>query len=123
MSGSDVGSKHTFDPRDFTPWPFDLEPTENGRITMLERVTTVMPSLANAQLVSHLAGVRPLSADRMPLIGAVPGRRGAYLATGHGTKGIHLAPITGKVISQLIVNGTTDIPIPMDAFAPMRFTR
>ena len=123
MSGSDVGSKHTFDPRDFTPWPFDLEPTENGRITMLERVTSVMPSLANAQLVSHLAGVRPLSADRMPLIGAVPGRRGAYLATGHGTKGIHLAPITGKVISQLIVNGTTDIPIPMDAFAPTRFTR
>ena len=123
MSGLDVDSKHSFDPNDPTPWSFDLQPTDDGRNTMLERVTAIMPSIANAQMVSHLAGVRPLSADRMPLIGAVLGQRGVYLATGHGTKGIHLAPITGKVISQLIVDGKTDVPVPMEAFSPARFAK
>ena len=123
MSGLDVDSKHSFDPDDPTPWPFDLQPTEDGRNTMLERVTAIMPAIANAQMMSHLAGVRTLSADRMPLIGTVPGRHGVYLATGHGTKGIHLAPITGKVVAQLIVDGKTDVPVPMEAFSPARFAK
>jgi D-amino-acid dehydrogenase len=65
--------------------------------------------------------VRPLSPDRRPLIGSVPGCPGAYLATGHGTKGIHLAPVTGRLIADLITRGRTDLPVSLEAFSPGRF--
>ncbi len=81
-----------------------------------------MPALEDAEVVDHLAGVRPLSADRMPLIGPVPGWDGVYMATGHGTKGIHLSAITGRLVADLMVRGDTDVPVPVDAFSPLRFS-
>jgi len=80
-----------------------------------------MPPLTEAELTAHLAGVRPLSADRMPLIGPVPGLDGAWLATGHGTKGIHLAPITARMIADYITGGRPGSEIPAEAFLPERF--
>ena len=121
MTGADVDTRHVFDPRDNIPPDFDLEPKAANRDHMLERAVRVMPAIEEAQLVAHLAGVRPLCADRMPLIGAVPGLEGVYLATGHGTKGIHLAPITGRIVADLIVRGRSDVPVPVAAFSPGRF--
>jgi D-amino-acid dehydrogenase len=117
----DVDAKHVFDPSDPTPPSFDEGPTQAGLDTMIERAVRVMPALREAELVMHLAGVRPLSADRMPLIGPVPGLDGAWLATGHGTKGIHLAPVTATIISDYIARGCTGSEIPAEAFLPERF--
>ena len=122
MSGMDVDATHVFDPRETGPWEYDLQPSEWGRNFILERVLSVMPALEDAEVVDHLAGVRPLSADRMPLIGPVPGWDGVYLATGHGTKGIHLSAITGRLVADLMVRGDTDVPVPVDAFSPLRFS-
>jgi glycine oxidase len=121
MSGLDVDSVHVFDPKDTGPWEFDLNPSEWGRNFMLERVLKIMPALEEAEVVDHLAGVRPLCADRMPLIGPVPGWQGAYIATGHGTKGIHLSAVTGRIVADQIVRGKTGVPVPAEAFSPGRF--
>jgi glycine oxidase len=121
MSGIDVLARHVFDPADTSPPVFDGQPREESRDLMIERAVRVMPAIADAELVTHLAGVRPLSADRMPLIGAVPGLDGAYLATGHGTKGIHLAPITARMIADLIVGGSSAGDVPRAEFLPARF--
>lgn len=51
---------------------------------MIEQSLKVMPAIAEADLVTHLAGVWPMSAGRTPIIGPVPGVRGVILATGHG---------------------------------------
>ena len=72
-------------------------------------------------MVQQLAGVRPLSPDRQLLIGPAPNCPGAYLATGHGTKGIHLAAVTGRLIADLITRGRTDLPVSLDVFSPDRF--
>jgi D-amino-acid dehydrogenase len=68
-----------------------------------------------------LAGYRPLSPDRLPLIGPVPGVEGAYLATGHGTKGIHLATGTARLIADLILGRDREADIPLAPFDPARF--
>jgi glycine/D-amino acid oxidase-like deaminating enzyme len=121
MSGMDVDARHVFDPEDTTPPVFDLNPKpENGQL-MIERGLRVMPALSEADLIDHLAGVRPLSADRMPIIGSVPGIEGAILATGHGTKGIHLAPITARMVEDLVLHGENRQPIPYETFLPDRF--
>ena len=100
---------------------FDRQPTEAARVELLQRAIDVLPDLEEAELVQHLAGSRPLSPDGLPIIGPVPGWDGVMLATGHTTKGIHLGPITGRIIADSIVKGSTDVPVDLDAFRPSRF--
>jgi D-amino-acid dehydrogenase len=47
-------------------------------------------------------GLRPLSADGLPLIGRLPTQSRIAVATGHGHIGVSLAPATGKLIAELL---------------------
>ncbi len=67
------------------------------------------------------AGMRSLSPDGLPFIGPVPGLDGIHLATGHGTLGITLAPLTGELIAPLLLEGTRHELL--DAFDPARVQR
>lgn len=100
---------------------WDLKPTDQAKATLVQGAMQVMPALENAELAVHLAGVRPLSADRLPLIGPVPSLEGAYVATGHGTKGVHLSPCTGQLMADLICRGHSDLSLDAQAFDPARF--
>jgi D-amino-acid dehydrogenase len=51
------------------------------------------------------AGLRPASADGLPLIGAVPGREGLYVAAGHTMLGVTLAPATAAALAPLVLRG------------------
>ncbi|MBO8191091.1 FAD-dependent oxidoreductase [Streptomyces oryzae] len=53
----------------------------------------------------RLAGMRPSTPDGLPLIGSVPGRAGVYVATGHGTLGLTLAPATAAALAPLVLHG------------------
>ena len=99
----------------------DRVPTETARVEIMQRAIDVFPDLENAALVEQLAGSRPLSPDRIPIIGPVPGKEGVVLATGHTTKGIHLGPITAKVVTQYIQGGCKQVPSSMELFLPERF--
>ena len=111
-----------YDPAElFLGEEFDRQPTEGARVELLQRAVDVLPALENAELVQQLAGSRPLSPDRLPVIGPVPGWEGIVLATGHGTKGIHLGPITGRTVAQYILEGCGQTPEEMKPFSPGRF--
>ena len=97
-------------------------PTETARVEIMQRAIDVFPDLENASLVEQLAGSRPLSPDRQPIIGPVPGKEGVVLATGHTTKGIHLGPSTAKAVTEFILAGCKDVPPSIDLFLPDRFT-
>lgn len=64
-------------------------------------------------------GLRPLTPDGLPVIGAVPGHANGYIATGHAMLGMTLAPVTATMIADLIVDGHRHAEA--DAFDPMRF--
>lgn len=100
---------------------FIARPTEAARYEITQRAVDVLPAAEEATVVQQLAGYRPLSPDRLPLIGPAPGCDGAFLATGHGTKGIHLALATGQIVADLITRGSTDLDVPLAAFDPGRF--
>ena len=51
------------------------------------------------------AGLRPATPDGLPLIGALPGLEGVYLATGHGMLGVTLAPATAALLAPLVLEG------------------
>ena len=100
---------------------FDRRPTETARLELLQRAIDVFPDLERAELVQQLAGSRPLSPDGKPIIGPVPGLESVLLATGHATKGIHLGPITGRIITDYICHGSTRVVSDMGQFLPDRF--
>ena len=100
---------------------FDRQPTETARLELLQRAIDVLPDLERAELVQQLAGSRPLSPDSKPIIGPVPGWDGILLATGHTTKGIHLGPITGRIITDYVRHGSTRAVSDMTEFLPDRF--
>ena len=99
----------------------DPQPTEDFKLRILSRGMEILPYIEEAEVVEHLAGFRPLSADICPIIGPVPGCEGLHLATGHGPWGIQLAPITGKLIADLILRGETSEDLAMEHYLPARF--
>ena len=111
-----------YDQRDlFLGEEFDRRPTESARLELLQRAIDVFPDLERAELVQQLAGSRPLSPDGKPIIGPAPGWDGVLLATGHTTKGIHLGPITGRIIADYVCRGATDVVSDMSELLPDRF--
>ena len=55
--------------------------------------------------VEAWAGLRPATPDGLPLIGALPGLDGVYLATGHGMLGVTLAPATADLLAPARARG------------------
>jgi D-amino-acid dehydrogenase len=64
-------------------------------------------------------GFRPVSPDGMPYIGRFAKYRNLSAATGHAMIGVSLAPITGKLISEVLDGEPPSIPL--DQLSPDRF--
>lgn len=64
------------------------------------------------------AGLRPMSADGVPVIGLVPRLANTYLATGHAMLGLTYAPSTAKVVRS-VMDGTA--PSGYALLSPSRF--
>ena len=75
------------------------------------------PALKDTQIIRTFAGIRPLPRDGKPYLGAVERVPGLFVATSHS--GVTLSPLHGKVISELIMDGKTDLPIA--SYRPERF--
>jgi glycine/D-amino acid oxidase-like deaminating enzyme len=104
------------------PLPLDPDRVEPdpGAIERLEAMCGSMsPALASARILARQACYRPVTHDGLPLIGAVPGIAGAYIATGHSVWGILNAPATGEAVAELIVDGAAH-SIDLQPFDPAR---
>ncbi|HLU39408.1 MAG TPA: FAD-dependent oxidoreductase, partial [Planctomycetota bacterium] len=87
----------------------------------MARAARYVPSLRSASIVRTWAGLRPYPRDKMPLIGPIPGAPGCFVASGHEGLGITLAPITGKLIAELVTGAEQSLdcrPIAPARFAP-----
>ena len=65
------------------------------------------------------SGLRPVSPDGIPYVGAIPGLPNLQIATGHAMMGLSLGPVTGRLIADLVAGDTPFRPI--DAMAVGRF--
>jgi glycine oxidase len=85
---------------------------------LLAAAAAVVPGLAAAPLHSRWAGLRPGTADDLPLLGADPELEGLIWATGHYRNGILLAPLTAEVVTALAEGEAP--PVDLTPFAPDR---
>ncbi|HEY0249301.1 MAG TPA: FAD-dependent oxidoreductase [Gryllotalpicola sp.] len=82
---------------------FDPRVTAAGQLQVLQDALHVVPGLADATLIETRVGLRPLPDDQLPLVGAVPGVEGAYVATGYGAGGLTMGPLFGDALARSIV--------------------
>jgi sarcosine oxidase subunit beta len=72
----------------------------------------VFPPLEEASIEHSWVGLYEMTPDRHPIIGEAPGVRGLFLANGFSGHGFQHAPVVGKLLAELIVDGkarTVDI--------------
>jgi glycine oxidase len=86
---------------------FEATVTESGQRRILASARLLCPPLGAGAPLRSWAGLRPVSPDGLPLVGAAPDVEGLWYATGHGRNGILLAAITGTIMSQLIAGEPT----------------
>jgi len=68
--------------------------------------------------ISAACGLRPVSPDGKPYIGKSSKCKNLTIATGHAMMGWSLAPATGKLVTEIISEKKTSMPL--DAFHPDR---
>lgn len=94
---------------------YDKTPSVDGVKQMTDAAVVIAPELAQSTFVQTWAGLRPYYKNG-PCLGYLPGYDNVVLASGHFKNGILLAPITGKLIAELLTTGQTSLPL--EPFAP-----
>ncbi|MFO1159434.1 MAG: FAD-dependent oxidoreductase [Reyranellaceae bacterium] len=101
--------------------PARVSPDDGAHLRLETLCRAISPALAAAPIVARQACFRPVTDDGLPLIGAVPGVAGAYVATGHSVWGMLNAPATGEAMSELILDGAAR-QVDLAPFAPARLS-
>ena len=79
----------------------------------------LIPSVAQRAEACRWSGFRPYCDDFKPVIGPVPEQDNLFVGAGHFKKGIMMAPVTGKILADLVTRGKTDLAI--SSLSPGRF--
>ncbi len=97
---------------------FDKRTVPETILKLRNAAIDLVPKLAEARILEDWAGLRPGTPDKLPILGetSIPGY---YVATGHFRDGILLAPITARVMRQVIRGEKSEFDLA--AFAVGRF--
>ncbi len=80
---------------------------EEFHLTTLERAMYRLPLLENARVASQVAGLYEVTPDAHPIVAQARALPGFYIAAGFSGHGFQHSPATGKVMSELILDGAT----------------
>ena len=93
-------------------WEFeDHKPTVSKKEYLIDALDKMLD--LDYEIVDHIAGVRPTTLDRRPLLGQHPENSNMYVFSGLGTKGASLAPYWANQMIRLIVRNE-EIPAEVD---------
>jgi glycine/D-amino acid oxidase-like deaminating enzyme len=88
-------------------------------------LAAALPSLADSEVISTIAGVYDVTPDWHPMLGPWPGLEGLYLAIGFSGHGLKLAPAVGEAVADELAGRQPLIDIsalrPAPTPRPLRF--
>jgi glycine oxidase len=89
---------------------FDKQTVPETLQKLRKAALDLVPKLADARILEAWAGLRPGTPDNLPILGetATPGY---FVATGHFRDGILLAPVTARVMGQVIAGDRPEIDL------------
>jgi glycine/D-amino acid oxidase-like deaminating enzyme len=98
---------------------FDERATTAGVRDLLDSAADLVPHVWQAAFTAVRVGLRPASPDEMPIIGRSRRMPGVVYATGHYRNGILLAPLTARLVGDLVLDNRED-PLLAET-SPQRF--
>ncbi|HCY85537.1 MAG TPA: FAD-dependent oxidoreductase [Desulfobacteraceae bacterium] len=98
---------------------FDTANTIEGIRSIIRQTAAVLPAVKSMDIIRTFAGLRPYTPDGLPLLGPVREYSNVFMAAGHEGDGIALSPVTGLLMSELILDGKTQLSL--NPFSPDRF--
>ena len=98
---------------------YDLEPNAEGRETILSALSAIFPDIREVDIVEQVAGFRPATPDRLPILGVIPGYSNAYISSGGGVKGMLLSAGMAKSVTDWVLGKNE--PAFLSPFSPARF--
>lgn len=98
---------------------FDERATVAGVRDLLEAACDLVPQAWNAGFAGARAGLRPASADGLPIVGPSRVIPNLLYATGHFRNGVLLAPITAQLVADVLLDNRIDRAL--DRLGPGRF--
>ncbi len=93
--------------------------TPEGIGSLIRGALELVPDLADRPITRTWSGFRPWAPDSLPILGPWPKVSGVFVATAHFRNGILLAPITARLMKELIVDGKPSLDL--TPFFPDRF--
>ena len=102
---------------------FNLQTSQADLDGLRQRAALLLPALgdsAAAPQIEAWAGLRPVAADRLPIIGQLPGSSRQWIAAGHYRNGILLAPATAIALADLLEDKAPAVDL--SPFDPVRLT-
>jgi glycine oxidase len=97
---------------------FECRVTNEGLAQIFRGAVRLLPALITGPVRRMWAGLRPVTPDGLPIVGAEPTVRGLWYATGHGRNGVLLAGLTADIVADLVSEGKT--PLDVAAWRPER---
>lgn len=82
---------------------FNTQTTPAAVTELRQYAESLVPALELAPTMSSWAGLRPGSIDGRPYLGRVPHLENVFVAAGHYRSGVHLAPVTARVMSHMML--------------------
>lgn len=98
---------------------FDERATVAGVRDLMDAACELIPDAWRAGFGAVRVGLRPATPDGLPIIGRSSSNPAVVYATGHYRNGVLLAPVTARLVADLVLDGRQD-PI-LEAFSPARF--
>ena len=98
---------------------FDERTTAAGVRDLLDAACEIAPAAWTAGFIDARAGLRPASADLLPIIGASRVFPNLMYATAHYRNGVLLAPATAAIVADAMLDKRLDPALA--AFSPQRF--
>lgn len=87
---------------------FDENATAAGVQHLLDAALELMPPLRDATFDGVRVGLRPMTKDELPAVGPSSTMRHVFYATGHYRNGVLLAPLTARLLADLVLEGKAD---------------
>ncbi len=95
---------------------YDATPTAEGRARIIAGISRLMPGLGRLRTIRHVAGLRPMTPNDLPIVGVPDGWDNVCIAVGGGRKGMLLGAGLGFAAAELLLRGKTSLSV--DGYSP-----
>jgi len=90
---------------------FEKQTTNEGISSLLDFAKSIVPELAQADVVRQWAGLRPGSPEGLPFLGRIDTFDNLYVGAGHFRSGLQMSPGTAQLLAETLMDSGPELVV------------